>query len=240
LAVVTPEQLRILLERRELAMRARLEQIIGELSQMRDLLVNMQRAFKDTLPTTEKDRVAATDAAGSTDASAEVDAAEAEENSPARRERMQMLRSQQAESQMTKSEGELRGVEREISQINQELINNRIDSIDKRSRLEDKIRKPLLDVLDVAWAPMATDIRAIEKNFSKPTKSDASLSELLPSSIAKSNQIIAALTAILNDMIDIQDFNEVLDMVRGMIEDQSKVLEKTKQEQKKQILDMIK
>ncbi len=242
LAVVTPEQLRILLERRELAMRARLEQIIGELSQMRDLLVNMQRASKDTLPATEKEknRGTATDAAAPTDASAEMEAAEAEENSPARRKRMQMLRSQQAESQMTKSEAELRGVEREISQINQELINNRIDSIDKRSRLEDKIRKPLLDVLDVAWAPMATDIRAIEKNFSKPTKSDASLSELLPSSIAKSNQIIASLTAILNDMIDIQDFNEVLDMVRGMIEDQSKVLEKTKQEQKKQILDMIK
>jgi len=242
LAVVTPEQLRILLERRELAMRARLEQIIGELSQMRDLLVNMQRASKDTLPLTDpaNDAGAATQAAAATDASAEVDAAEAEENSPARRERMQMLRAQQAESQMTKSEGELRGVGREISQINQELINNRIDSIDKRSRLEDKIRKPLLDVLDVAWAPMATDIRAIEKNFSKPTKSDASLSELLPSSIGKSNQIIASLTAILNDMIDIQDFNEVLDMVRGMIDEQSKVLEKTKQEQKKQILDMIK
>ncbi len=242
LAVVTPEQLRILLERRELAMRARLEQIIGELSQMRDLLVNMQRASKDTLPLTDpaNDAGAATQAAAATDASAEVDAAEAEENSPARRERMQMLRAQQAESQMTKSEGELRGVGREISQINQELINNRIDSIDKRSRLEDKIRKPLLDVLDVAWAPMATDIRAIEKNFSKPTKSDASLSELLPSAIGKSNQIIASLTAILNDMIDIQDFNEVLDMVRGMIDEQSKVLEKTKQEQKKQILDMIK
>ncbi len=242
LAVVTPEQLRILLERRELAMRARLEQIIGELSQMRDLLVNMQRASRDTLPLPDpaNDSGAATQPAAATDASAGVDAAEAEENSPARRERMQMLRSQQAESQMTKSEGELRGVEREISQINQELINNRIDSIDKRSRLEDKIRKPLLDVLDVAWAPMATDIRAIEKNFSKPTKSDASLSELLPSSIGKSNQIIASLTAILNDMIDILDSNEVLDMVRGMIEDQSKILEKTKQEQKKQILDMIK
>ncbi len=242
LAVVTPEQLRILLERRELAMRARLEQIIGELSQMRDLLVNMQRASRDTLPMPdqEKDARAATNSSAATDGSAEVDAAEAEENSPARRERMQMLRAQQAESQMTKSEGELRGVEREISQINQELINNRIDSIDKRSRLEDKIRKPLLDVLDVAWVPMATDIRAIEKNFSRPTKSDANLSELLPSSIGKSNQIIVALTAILNDMIDIQDFNEVLDMVRGMIEDQSKVLEKTKQEQKKQLLDMIK
>ena len=237
LGVVTPDQLLIMLERRELAMRARLEQIINELSQMRDLLVNMQRASEDSLsiPNTSTD----TAAEGLTDVDAS-ERTEAEENTPARRARMQMLRSQQAESQMTKSEGELRGVEREINQINQELINNRIDSIDRRTRLEDKIRKPLLVVLDQTWGPMASDIRAVEKSYSRSAKSESNVSELLPSSIGKSNQIIVALTAILNDMIDIQDFNEVIDMVRGMIDDQSKVLEKTKQEQKKQLLDLLK
>lgn len=237
LGVVTPDQLLIMLERRELAMRARLEQIINELSQMRDLLVNMQRASEDSLsiPNTATD----TAAEGLTDVDAS-ERTETEENTPARRARMQMLRSQQAESQMTKSEGELRGVEREINQINQELINNRIDSIDRRTRLEDKIRKPLLVVLDQTWGPMASDIRAVEKSYSRSAKSESNVSELLPSSIGKSNQIIVALTAILNDMIDIQDFNEVIDMVRGMIDDQSKVLEKTKQEQKKQLLDLLK
>ena len=228
LGVVTPEQLLIMLERRELAMRARLEQIIGELSQMRDLLVNMQRASKESLlaPDPQKDIAAegSEKVVGqpvlklTPDALEASEASETEENTPARRERMQMLRSQQAESQMTKSEGELRGVEREIHQINQELINNRIDSIDRRTRLEDKIRKPLLEVLDQSWAPMASDIRAIEKSYSRSSKSETNVSELLPSSISKSNQIIVALTAILNDMIDIQDFNEVVDMVRGMID----------------------
>ena len=151
---------------------------------------------------------------------------------------MQMLRSQQAESQMTKSEGELRGVEREITQINQELINNRIDSVDRRTRLEDKIRKPLLVVLDQSWGPMASDVREIEKSFSKSIKTDSKVDELLPNAIDKSNQIIVALTEILSDMINIQDFNEVLDMVRGIIDEQGKVLEKTKQEQKKQLLDL--
>jgi hypothetical protein len=66
------------------------------------------------------------------------------------------------------------------------------------------------------------------------------LIELLPSSISKNNAIISALTAILNDMINIQDFNEVVDMVRGMLDDQNKVLDKTKQEQKKQLLDLLK
>ena len=162
------------------------------------------------------------------------------ENGSARQLRMQMLRSQQAAAQMTKSEGELRGVEKEIHQINQELINNRIDSADRRTRLEDKIRKPLLVVLDQMWQPMATDILSIEKSYSKTVQPDDSLMELLPNSISKNNAIISALTAILNDMINIQDFNEVVDMVRGMLDDQNKVLDKTKQEQKKQLLDLLK
>jgi len=232
LGVVTPEQLLILLERRELAMRARLEQIISELSQMRDLLVNIQRAAKSLSPESSAEPVASE--AKDQDANAD------EANTPERLERIQMLRSQQAESQMTKSEGELRGVEREITQINQELINNRIDSTDRRTRLEDKIGKPLNEVLDQSWAPMANDVRDIEKGYSKLSKVQTNVVELLPNAIGKANQIIVALTAILDDMVNIQDFNEVLDMVRGMIDDQGKVLEKTKQEQKKQLLDLLK
>ena len=232
LGVVTPEQLLILLERRELAMRARLVQIIGELSQMRDLLFNIQRAAKSVLPESSSEPAAS--------AAKEQDANSDDANTPERLERIQMLRSQQAESQMTKSEGELRGVEREITQINQELINNRIDSTDRRTRLEDKIRKPLIEVLDQSWTPMADDVRTIEKGYSKLSKAQTNVVELLPIAIGKTNQIIVALTAILDDMVNIQDFNEVLDMVRGMIDDQGKVLEKTKQEQKKQLLDLLK
>ena len=244
LGVVTPEQLLILLERRELAMRARLDQIIGELSQMRDLLVNIERASKNVSPdpnsASEPTALESNDQDAKDQDAKDQDANADEVSTPARLERMQMLRSQQAESQMTKSEGELRGVEREITQINQELINNRIDSTDRRTRLEDKIRKPLIEVLDQSWTPMANDVRAIEKGFSKSSKSEASVAELLPTAIGKANQIIVALTAILDDMVNIQDFNEVLDMVRGMIDDQGKVLEKTKQEQKKQLLDLLK
>jgi len=41
-------------------------------------------------------------------------------------------------------------------------------------------------------------------------------------------------------MVDIQDFNEMIDMVRGLYDDQGKVLEKTKQEKKKQTLELLK
>jgi hypothetical protein len=235
LGIVTPDQLLIVLERRELAMRARLEQIISELSQMRDLMVNIQKSHRQASDTnTAKEPIVANEPnAPSADETPNEDA-------PSKRLRLQVLRSQQVTAQLTKSEGELRGVEKEIGQINQELINNRIDSEDRRTRLEDKIRKPLAALLDQQWQPLETDVQAIEKSFSRTAQPDSALDSLLPSAISQNNRIIAALNAILSDMIDIQDFNEVVDMVRGMIDDQNKVLEKTKQEQKKQLLDLLK
>ena len=228
LSVVSADQLLNILDRREMAMKTRLTQIIEELTQMQDLLVNLQKA------------VAVNPQGTKTPADAADDAAELEENSPERQARIQTLRSQQAETQLSKSEGELRGVEREISQINQELINNRIDSVDRRTRLEDKIRTPLLNVLDQSWPPMASDIRAIERSFSRTSKVEFNRSELLASSIEKCKQTIVALNAIREDMIKLLEFNEVMDALNGMLEAQGKILEKTKLEQKKQVLDLLK
>jgi hypothetical protein len=219
LGIVTPEQLLILLDRRELAMRARLEQIIGELTQLRDLQIILQKA----------------DGGENEDSSQ----ASSPEDSRSRKERMQMLRSQQAAAQLMKSQGELRGVEKEISQINQELINNRIDSAERRTRLEDKVRKPMLVVLDEKWPEWEKELLSIEKLCSGSTNSD-DLGKKIASSIQRNNEIVVMLSAILNDMIDIQDFNEVIGMLRGMVDDQDKVLEKTKQEKRKQQLELLK
>ncbi len=41
-------------------------------------------------------------------------------------------------------------------------------------------------------------------------------------------------------MIDIQDFNEVVDMVRSMVDDQGKIIDRTKAEQKQRLLDQFK
>lgn len=223
LSVVPADKLLIILDKREMAMKARLKQIIEELTQMQDLLVNMQRASSNSLLS---------------DGTSEGN--DQEENTPERQARIQLLRAQQAETQLGKSEAELRGVEREINQINQELINNRIDSIDRRTRLEDKIRNPLLKLLDQSWPPMANDIRSIEKSLSRQPKMEVNLSNLLTSSIEKSKQTIVALNAILDDMIKILEFNELKEAINGMLEDQGKILEKTKREQNKQVLDLLK
>jgi len=144
-----------------------LEQVIGEISQMRDLLVILQKSYRISLEKKEIAPPAVQPKNGSNESESNTAANsdQENENSPEREQRLQVLRSQQAAAQMTKSEGELRGIEREIHQINQELINNRIESIDRRTRLEDKIRKPLLIVLDQSWPPLALDVHSIKSCF---------------------------------------------------------------------------
>jgi len=227
LSVVTPDQLLVILERRELAMRARLEQILGELGQLRDVLVLMNRPL-DPQP-----------APASEASDANSDGSEAPAEDPAaRRARILALRSQQASAQADKSEGELLGVRNEIQQIVAELINNRVDSKDRRERLEQKIQGPLAELLARQWTPFAKGIGELEAWVTKAEAPE--IARRLEQTIEQNNQIIAALTIILNDMIDIQDFNEVIDMVRGMLEDQNQVLERTKEEQKKRLLELLK
>ncbi|MFY7877265.1 MAG: hypothetical protein ACOVQM_17550 [Pirellula sp.] len=151
-----------------------------------------------------------------------------------------MLRAQQVAAQLMKSEGELRGVEKELHQINRELINNRIDSADRRTRLEDKVRTPMLIVLDQKWPLLSKEVLLLEKTLTRREQpaSDAPLK--MDDSIEKTNEIIVLLNTILNDMIDIQDFNEMIDMVRGIFDDQTKLYDKTKQEKKKQDLELLK
>jgi hypothetical protein len=226
LNVVTPDQLLIILERRELAMRARLEQIISELGQLRDLLVAMNR------PPDPSTNAESNPNAGEQDGSSDA------EDPMARRLRLLVLRAQQASAQVDKSGGELTGVRSEIAQILAELINNRIDSKDRRERLELKIQIPLVALLGSPWGSFSKGVAELEKVVSRESPSDRE--QKINLLLTQNAEIIAALTAILNDMIDIQDFNEVIDMVRDMLEDQNEVLEQTKAEQKRRLLEALK
>ena len=246
LGIVTPDQLLVMLDRRELAMRGRLEQIIGELSQMRDLMLNIKKTDA-SIPQDPKDQAAPasdpdkeTPSEKPSETPADEQSTSAEPMDEARTARLQMLRAQQVAAQLMKSEGELRGVEKELHQINRELINNRIDSADRRTRLEDKVRAPMLIVLDQKWPLLSKEVLLLEKTLTRREQPEADTPLKMDDSIEKTNEIIVLLNTILNDMIDIQDFNEMIDMVRGILDDQTKLYDKTKQEKKKQDLELLK
>ncbi|XZE19200.1 hypothetical protein SH449x_004513 [Pirellulaceae bacterium SH449] len=230
LSIVTPDELLLLLDRREAAMRKRLETIIGEMSQLRDLLLILER--KPTPPPPSDD--------DSADPPPEVN----QEEETARFNRLRLLRSQQALSQVSKSEGELNGVEREILQIAKELINNRVESTDRRTRWQEKIQQPLRSMLDTKWGVFAKGVSELEKLLAKTPDDQAPISELTRSSVERSNEIIVDLNAILSDMLEIQDQTAIIDMLRDIIDNNSSLIEETKglkkERERKELLDILK
>ncbi len=221
LGIVTPNQLLLQLERRELAMRSRMELIVSELNQLRELLLKVRQVNR-------------TDATNDTPSTA--DSASNSAADTLSKDKLQQLRAQQAVSQVEKSDGELAGVETEIGNIRMELVNNRIDSQDRQERLENRVRIPIQNVRKGAMAETTKGLRMLEKDFANGRVVDSKIAATLDTLA----QTLTALEAILSDMVDIQDFNEVVDMVRSMIDDQGKIIDRTKTEQKKRVLDMFK
>ena len=217
LAVVPPDKLLIILERRELAMRARLELIINELTQLRELLSRVNSAMVPSEPSNDSS-----------------DAAQAQEATQLGR--MRQLRSQQASMQASKSLAELDGLQLEIGQISLELLNNRIDSQDRRERLNNKVRVPIQGLLVDPFPQLIAEIKEMEQSSLEAPVPD----QLLQATLTKNDTILLSLKDVLQNMIDIQDFNELIDMVRDLVDQQQNLLDQTKQEQKRQVLDLFK
>ena len=93
-------------------------------------------------------------------------------------------------------------------------------------------------LLEAKWKPFATEVNQLESSLAKLSTEE--FATKIDQATGQNNEIIAALNAILADMIEIQDLNEIIDRVRGLLDKESKVLDRAKEEQKKSTLDLLK
>ena len=211
LQVVTPDELLILLERRELGMRARLEQTIDETRSLRDTLdLLRRRGFESEVPNPTKEEVT-------------------------RQNQVRRLRVQQSGLQASKTSEELSGIATALDDLIQEMVNNRVDSADRRERIGQGVRDPLRKIVAEPLKLLIGQISEIEENVANP--SDAS--ELTVQAVNSAEDVLLQLTAVLDKMIDLENYNEILDVVRGLIDDLDDLKEDTKAERKKSVLKMF-
>ena len=212
LQVVTPEQLLALLERRELGMRSRLEQTIDETRALRDTLDQLRRRGFE---------------------SEEVPADDREQT---RQEQVRRLRVQQSGLQANKTSEELTGIAASLDDLLQEMVNNRVDSVDRRERIGTGVRDPLKKIVAEPLAKLIDQITAVEKSVAKPAEAAKKTAD----AVQTSEEVLLQLTAVLEKMLDLESYNEILDIVRGLIDDQTELIDETKEERKKRVLDMFK
>ena len=211
LRVVTPEALLALLERRELAMRARLEQTIDETRTLRDTLDQLRRrAFESSDEITDDDEAK-------------------------RQIQVNRLRVQQSGLQASKTSDELSGIATALNDMLLEMVNNRVDSVDRRERISTGVRDPLKKIVEDPLARLIAQLEQVEQSVDKP----AQAAEKTAVAVQQAEEVLLQLTAVLEKMLDLESYNEILDIVRGLIDDQEELSEETKEEQRRSLRELF-
>ena len=211
LQIVTPEQLLALMERRELALRARLEQTIDETRNLRDTLDLLRRR------------------------GLEAPEGEVTEDEQTRQQQVRRLRVQQSGLQASKTSEELSGIAASLDDILQEMVNNRVDSVDRRERIGTGVRDPLKQIVEEPLQRLEDQILEVERSVADLEKARKNTAL----AVETAEDVLLRLTAVLDKMLDLESYNEILDMVRELIDDQNKLLEDTKTERKKRVLELF-
>jgi hypothetical protein len=213
LDVVTPEQLRSILEARELTLRRRFETMIEELADTRDLLAGIE----------------VRPAPAPVDKPTEPTAATAPHPlSPA----VQVERVFQNSERSMHEVAEL-GVS--FEEICEELVNNRIDTVELKTRLQDGISLPLKAIAAERFPPLLEKLKGLSGQLGDPPTAVATQAQTL----AQTDAILVEMRGVLDKMLELETFNEALDMLRQIIDSQQKVSDETKEQQKKDLRSLI-
>lgn len=218
--VVSPDDLLSVLENRELTFRRRFEEIVEELTEMRDSLVRVKAELA---------------ARGSASASTPPPATEAGEEklSPevlaSRQKDLRRLRCERASQQIDKSVQETGGIANGFDLLFAEMVNNRLDTRDKEGRLREQVAIPLHTIVANDFPECKTKLtELLSKIDVAPAGQSNGDVEACEASIVAANQLLANMDQVLQKMLDLETYNEVLDLVRDLIKTQKEVADQTK------------
>ena len=83
-------------------------------------------------------------------------------------------------------------------------------------------------------------VAALEKGLTGNTPVSPETATAADETLEQTNVTIAKLEAVLQQMLDLETYNELLDIVRDLIKDQDSLTDKTKQERKRQAIEDLK
>jgi hypothetical protein len=233
LDVVTPEDLLARLEVREVGLRRRFELIIEELTQMRDSLLRVKAGLSPGAASADVEDLRGDDEEGKQLTS---------EQKAQRGAELRLLRVQRALFQSQKSVAEVLGVAAGFLDIREELINNRVDTEDRKNRLKEQIADPLNQTCSEQFPLLDQRLTALEAKLREAGAKLAAEVAGQPAdeAIDQANLVLSELEAVLAKMQDLETYNELLEIVRDLLKDQEKLIERTQQERKRATLEELK
>lgn len=224
LEVVTPDHLLTLLETRELNLRQRFESILQEVTETRDSLTALEAKEGGRAPSERPGEKApgrqddeAEDAAGTAEAIGQ----------------RNLLRVERARQNAQKNGEETRGVGNAFEAIREELINNRVDTEELRIRLKDRIADPLHRIVEAMFPNFDQRLGALQKQAS----AGGELTSV--QAVEQADAILVEMQKVRDQMLELESFNEAVDLLREIIAAQQQVTERTKEERRKKVRQLL-
>ena len=241
LDVVTPEQLRTILDRREWTLRQRFRTVYNRMEETRDRLARTDFGVStpenaDKPGGAEPGDPVADDPDLSNIAEPGDGAVPQRNFSPERIAARRKLRIVGALQNVEQASHETIGVGKAFEDIREELINNRIDSTELTSRLKDGISDPLRHVGQQLLPGLQKLIEQLRVDADNQTAGPAQLRQ----AVSEADIVLVEMKKILDRMIELETYNEVVELLQGIIQDQGDLNLKTKQQRKTNIRGLLK
>ncbi len=222
LDVVSPAKLLRMLERDEADQRRRLEQILREMTEARNYITRSQSAASENNAGFEP----GDQGPGDRDESLED-------------WQLRQLYVQRALLQTRKSMQEIEGVSLTFDHIRLQLINNRVDAEDRKQRLDEAVARPLMRIaigsmphLEELLVEADLNYQRVPEQFDQQGRVDSDTShvigEVTTEALAAAEGVLSEIQDVLDSLLKFETQNELLDIVRRLLEQEQQLIERTR------------
>ncbi len=138
-------------------------------------------------------------------------------------------------SEVQQNSGEVRAIEHSFRGILEQLVNNRVHTENQLDRIRAGILEPLARIGDERFPRLDRAIGELRLNLADGNNPDASFA----ASLDAVDDLIAEMEAALQEMQDLAEFHEAIQELTRIYEDEQKLLERTRNEQKRSVIENL-
>ncbi len=116
-----------------------------------------------------------------------------------------------------------------------ELINNRVDSEELTQRLQTGIADPLREIASELMPQLEKQLQELQTTASE----QKSLEKPLAQAKAQGDAVLDAMKQVLDRMLELESYNELVELLRGIVADQQEVQQETKKKRRAKLRSLL-
>jgi hypothetical protein len=156
--------------------------------------------------------------------------------SPERQLELLLFRVQGVSTNCLKSQQETAGLAESFDDIRKQLVNNRVDTEELKERLQSGIADPLRKIAGEMLPELERRLESLQTSLEQ-SKFDV---ELRDRAKRQADTVLLNMQKVLDRMIELEDYNQMVEMLREIIKQQEQLRTQTEQRQKQKIRDLLK